>query len=227
VNKNSQFEKIRAEVAATIEPVKPLAGAWKRGLLLPVLFGLLVGLVLLTFGTRDDYAVLGPWYAWGFVIFQCLAAYTLVTLGLRITIPGLAPPSTILAVLVLLGFGLHYAVSEITFQLSPNSVEDHGYWQLLAVCFSITVGLGLVPLVLFLKLASKGLAQSATTVGFLCGLGSGLCGEAAWRMHCYYTEWGHILPAHTGAILMTALLGAMLGFWWRKRSRNSSHKVAQ
>jgi len=213
------FESIRDEVAADLVPVRPLAGAWKRALYLPVLFGLLVGSVLLVFGMRVDYPVLGPGIAWGFAVLQCLAAYTVVSLGLRITIPAADLPKIGLVVVALLVAGLHFAVAEISYQLSPISVEPHRFWSLLLVCFSITLGLGLLPLAVFLTFSTRGLVRRPITVGFLCGFGGGLCGEAAWRMHCTYTSWDHILPAHTGAIFLTAVLGAALGYWWQRRSR--------
>jgi len=77
----------------------------------------------------------------------------------------------------------------------------------------------LLPLAVFLTFSTRGMLRRTVTAGFLRGLGSGLCGEAAWRMHCAYTSWDHILYAHTGAILLTVVLGTALGFWWQRRSR--------
>ena len=222
MSEHTRFESIRGRIEAEMVPVRPLSGAWKRALFLPLLFGMLVGIVLLVLGLRSDYEVLGPSIAWGFAVLQCLAAYAVLTLGLRITIPGADLPITILAFVALLGLGLHFAVAELSFQLSPISVEAHQFWRMVVVCASITLGLGLLPLAVFLVFASRGLPRSATTVGLLCGLSSGLCGEAAWRMHCAYTSWDHVLPAHSGAILLTALLGAALGSWAQSRNCRSS-----
>jgi hypothetical protein len=151
-----------------------------------------------------------------------MAAYLLVAYGLRSTIPGRGVPAVIGILLASSAFVVHLAVAGLTFHLSPIHVEAGREWQMALICISITLFLGLIPLAMVLALSSQGLQLRPTILGLTFGLGSGLSGEAAWRMHCHYTAWSHILIAHTGAVIATALLGALLGFLWQRRVQRLS-----
>jgi hypothetical protein len=109
------------------------------------------------------------------------------------------------------------AISEIMFHASPTRVEPGAALRMTITCFAITLGLGLIPLILILNISRKGLPMKPKVLGFLCGLGSGLAAESVWRLHCPFNSWTHILASHSTAVLATALLGGLAGYCWEKR----------
>jgi hypothetical protein len=211
------FEKIRNEIASDLAPVRPLGPPWKRASILLLLWLLLIAVVLAVFGFRRDYHVLGPWVVWNLTLVQTLAAYAAVVFAVRLTMPGSLIPGSYLAVIAAAASVIHWTISGILFHLSPTRVEPGREWRLALICFASELCLGLIPLAVILALSRKGLPLRPITLGLLAGLGSGLTAEAAWRMHCAYNSWNHILLSHSFAILATALLGGMLGFSWKRR----------
>lgn len=210
------FEKIRNEVASDLEPVQPLGPPWKRAAILLPLWLLLVGIVLAVFGLRRDYHALGPWALWDLTLLQALAAYTAVALGVRLTVPGSLIPGSFLALIAVAASSIHWVVSGIMFHLSPTRVEPGREWTLALICFVVELCLGLVPLSVILSLARQGLPLRPIALGLVAGFGSGLAAEAAWRIHCPYNAWNHILISHSGAVLATALLGGLVGYLWNR-----------
>jgi hypothetical protein len=90
-----------------------------------------------------------------------------------------------------------------------------GLW---AICFVVTMVLAAAGFTFAAVLARQGLPLKPVMVGILCGLGTGLAGEAVWRMHCSITAFHHVLAAHTGAVLAMAVAGAFLGSAWARKS---------
>jgi hypothetical protein len=211
------LEKIKRQIGTSPKPVQPLAPPGRRALWLPVLWVLSVGFVLIAFGIRRDYQQLGPWATWGFALAQCLLAYLLAGTGLRLTIPGLNLSKLTLVLFVLVTVAFQFGVFAATFELSPVRVEPGRQWEMAMICLLVTIPLGLLPLAVMSALSVKGVPQRAVAIGLLCGLGGGLAAEAAWRLHCPYSAWGHVLTAHSGGVLALALLGAGLGYYWQRK----------
>ena len=212
-------EKISKQIQRDFEPVQPLGPAHRRASLLLILWLVLVGIVLAVFGMRKDYNVLGPWTVWLLPLAQLFVGYIIVTLAIRSTIPDAATPTSLLILAVLLGISVHLAISEITFHLSPTWVEAGRLLPLAGICFVITLCLGLIPLFLMLFLCSKGFGSRPGFIGLISGFGCGLSAEAAWRMHCHYSAWNHVIFAHTGAVLFVTLLGWLIGYRYLRRSK--------
>lgn len=211
------LERLKREIETDLQPVQPLAQSWRRALsLLPVWVSLVVVSVGI-FGIRADYQALGPQTAWILALTQVAAAYVLVAMGLQVTIPASSVAVGTLRLLVLLALLTHLAIAAFTFHRSPLPVSPDRTWELWLICFSMTFLMSLLPLAIAGTAASKGLPLSPALTGTLFGIGAGLAGEAAWRMHCHFTAWGHILTAHTSAVLAAAIMGGILGFWWRRR----------
>jgi len=211
------LERLKQEISSDLEPEQPLASAWKRALFLfPVWGALLLGAVGVL-GIRDDYEVLGPGLAWSLALMQLSVAYLLVLVSLRLAIPGALLAISSLRLAAILAVLCHLAIAAFTFQRSPVAVPTDRTWELWAICFLITLLMSLLPLTIAVVFASKGLPFSPILGGALCGLGAGLAGEAAWRMHCHYTAWEHILVAHTSAVLVATIIGAVTGFLWQRR----------
>jgi hypothetical protein len=210
------FEKIRNEVASDLAPVRPLGPPWKRAAILLPVWLLLVGIVLAGFGLRRDYPALGPWVVWNLTLFQTLAAYTAVACGVRLSVPGSLIPRPFLALIAVAASAIHWLISGIMFHLSPTRVEPGHEWRLALICFAVELCLGLIPLAVLLSLSKQGLPLRPVALGLVVGFGSGLTAEAAWRVHCPYNSWEHILMSHSSAILATAILGGVLGYLWHR-----------
>jgi len=211
------LERLRQEIASDLKPEKPLASAWRRALFLFPVWGALLVLSVGGFGIRNDYEILGPWAAWVLALIQFAVAYLLAIAGLRLAIPGALFAAGSIRLAAILAIVFHLGIAAITLQRSPVAVAANRVWELWAICFLITLMMSLVPLAVAVIFASKGLPFNPISVGALCGLGSGLAGEAAWRMHCHYTAWEHILAAHTSAVLAAAIVGALAGYLWQRR----------
>jgi hypothetical protein len=211
--------KIRDQIQQDIRPVRALAPVWRRAMPLLLIWGVLIGLVVVLAGLRSDSDLLGPWIVWGFPVLQLLAAYAMVALALRLTIPGSSVSASFLSFLTLLGVAIHLGISGIVFHLSPTHVEAHQEVGIALFCFVTTLVLSLIPSFFVIFAAGQGLASRPLVLGIVCGAGCGLSGEAIWRMHCHYNDWEHILSAHLGAIVAAGLIGFLIGFLYLRRRR--------
>jgi hypothetical protein len=211
------FENIRNIVASDLEPVRPLAPNWRRASTLLFLWPFLVGIVLAVFGLRHDYYVLGPWMACVLPFLEALAAYGIVIFGLRLAIPGSLVSWAFTAFLVAAASLAHLIIAGVMFHFSPTHVEPGAALRMTFTCFAITLFLGLIPLAFILNISRKGFPMRPKALGFLSGLASGLAAESAWRFHCPFNSWAHILTSHSTAVLATALIGGFLGYCWEKR----------
>ncbi len=218
--KSTLYEKIRDQIQHDMEPVRALAPLWKRVAPLLLIWLMLIGLVLVVFGLRSDSDLLGPWITWGLPVVQLLAAYAMLAFALRLTIPGSSISASFLAFLASLGIAVHLAIAEIVFRLSPSRVESSRELDLALICFFVTAFLGLIPSLYVVVLSRQGLASRPLFLGLVCGLGCGLSGEAIWRVHSPYNSWEHILTAHAGAILVTSVIGFLIGFLSLRRRRH-------
>ena len=218
-----QYEKLKDQIQYDMEPVKALAPPWKRASSLFIIWFFLAALVLLLFGLRQDTDALGPWLFWTLPLVQLFSAYAVAILGVRLTVPGSAVATSVLAGMLSLGVAVHLAVSWIIFHLSPVGVEPGKDFHASSVCLVITLCLSILPLVLALTLCSRGLTSRPVFVGLACGLACGLSAEAVWRLHCPYNNWSHILSSHTAAVLAAALVGWILSFiFFRRFSKRRS-----
>ena len=206
------FDKIKDQIQNDMEPVKPFAPPWRRASFLFGVWVFLVALVILVFGLRHDTDALGPWLFWILPLGQLLSAYAVIVLSVRLTVPGSAVATSVLAGLVFLGAAAHLAVSWIMFYLSPIGVEPGKDFHASSVCLIITLCLSILPLVTALTLSFRGLPTRPLVVGLACGFASGLSAEAVWRLHCPYNAWSHILTSHTVAVLAAVILGWVLSF---------------
>lgn len=213
----SNFDEIKRLVEEDIKPVRPIIEPWKAALSVVALWCPVVALVLAFLGLRSDHTQLGTVGTWGFAFIQLLVAYLIATVGIRLTIPASNLPMIVLSLAVFSGAVTHLAISGITFHLSPRGLEPAQFGKVSLVCFLVTFLLGLLPSILLLIFASRGLPIRPLVTGLLCGLGSGLSAEAAWRLHCPYSSPDHVLLAHTGAVISVMLLGSVAGFFWQRR----------
>ena len=221
------YEYIKDRIGRDIKPVKPLGPPWKRASLLFGVWFIMVALVLVLFGLRPDTAALGPGLFWILPLIQLLSAYAVIVLCIRLTVPGSAVASSVMAGFVAFGVAVHLAVSWILFHLSPVEVEPGKDFHATSVCLIITFCLSILPLVPALALSRRGMPSHPAAVGLVCGFACGLSAEAVWRLHCPYNSWAHVLSSHTTAVLAAALLGWILsliffGYYGKRLPRPAS-----
>lgn len=209
-------ERLRERLGRDFKPVTPLAPAWKRILTILPIWVILAACVVLFIGIRNDYEILTPEITWLFAIGQATLASLGILFTLNLTIPGSisARSNAFSAAIVLLV--VYLGLVHFTFHLSPIEATEN-FWYLIAVCLFCVIIFSLPPLVLAGYLASQGLPGYPILTGFLSGICCGLLGESVWRLHCHYTAWDHILGSHTSGILLAALLGAGIGYLYKKR----------
>jgi len=216
---DSSFERVRDEVSKNLEPVTPLRPAWMSALVaLPVALFLL-SVVLVVYGLRSDAASIGGWALWGPASLMVGAAYAVLMLALV----QRAPESTVSRVwwlaLPLLAIGIQLGGMYWTMAYSGPPVAIN--WQAEAMCFGRISALGMPPVILVLWLLSRGLPLRPKVAGLLAGIGGGLVSEGVYRLHCGMSHPAHIVPWHTGAILVMGLLGLIAGMWWERRQLQS------
>lgn len=204
------LERLRSSIRSDMVSVQPLRPPWQRAQVALALGLILLLLVWLTAGLRQDATRLGPVGLWGFTLAQLAAGYGLFAAALTTVVPGAARPQSLLAAATAAGLLTHLALAGLTYSWSPVRPIPDLEWHLRAVCFSVTTALGLAPLAVGLLLANKGLLMRPALLGFLCGSASGLIAEAAWRTHCAYSSPGHVLTSHTGGILALSIAGSLL-----------------
>jgi hypothetical protein len=200
-------DTLRAEVARSLRPVRPLGSPWRRGAL-PALVGLSLFVVVLgAFGLRHDARVVGVLRLFGGSAAQVGVGLLLLVAALAESIPGRRAARSRLAVLAALALSLMGALTAATFAASPTRVPASGahYFE---VCLSRSFLLGLAPLAAALVLLLRGLLSRPLAVGALAGLGAGLFADASWRLYCEVSDPAHVLSAHLGAVLSDAALGA-------------------
>lgn len=216
---DSSFERVRDEISRTLEPVTPLRPAWMSALVAIPVALFLLSLVLVVYGLRSDAATIGGWALWGPASLMVGAAYAVLMLALV----QRAPESTVSRMwwvaLPLLAIGLQLGGSYWT--LAHSGLPGAVSWQTEAMCFGRITALGVPPVILVLWLLSRGLPLRPKVAGLLAGIGGGLVSEGVYRLSCGMSTPAHIVPWHTGAILVMGLFGLIAGMWWERRQLQS------
>jgi hypothetical protein len=198
--------RLKARIEPDLAPVQPLGVPRLRALWLLAVWLALVAGILLGPGPRPDFEILGPWRTVGFSLVEVALCFVLAVVGLRMSIPAmrgsLAAAVSLMAVAVVVHLGLSWA----TLERSALSPPEGQAWRAGLTCLSTIAALGLGPLVLGGRLLMRGLMTRRLLAFASLGLASGLAAEAAWRLHCEYSAWSHVLYFHTGAVVLFVLV---------------------
>jgi len=208
---------LRDEVARSLRPVRPLAPPGRRAAAFVPLAGLLLAVVPLAWGLRDDAAAVGALPLWAGSALQVALALALLSTALAESVPGRLHSPWRLASRAAVGMGFMMALTGVTSLLSPTHVpglRDAGYFR---ICLTRSFALGLAPLALALLLLRRGLAARPVVAGALAGLGAGLLADSAWRLFCEVSDPAHVFTAHAGAIVLLGVAGALAGRWLREK----------
>jgi len=218
------FQRLKREIATDWAPVRPLAGPSLRALWLIPVWSLVASLVVTLFGARPDANVLGTWRMLGFSLAQIAVCVALLRDSLQRSIPAMAAPGAWMILWASGALLVHVVVSWSTLTVSPLTPSSGQDWSSALACLSAITLMSLAPLLLGAALLLQGLLTRPLPAFALIGLASGLVVEAAWRLHCPYSNWGHVLPFHSGTLLLPVLLA--LGIATRTGRRASSLKTA-
>jgi hypothetical protein len=213
---------LRAEVARSLEPVRPLPPPTRRVAILIPLAALLVGGVPVLWGLRDDASVVGAMRLWGGSAFQVVVALAVLAGALAEAVPGRLSSPGRLAVRVALGLGLMLALTGLTYLASPTYVPVFAEALYQRTCLTRSFALGLLPFAAAGMLLKRGLTARPAAAGALAGLGSGLLADSGWRLYCEVSDPVHVLTSHAGAILALTLFGALVGTLLGRRAPTRS-----
>lgn len=209
---------LREAVARDLRPVRPLARPWQRAAIaLPVALALLMAAPMI-FGVRPDAVRVGLALTWGVSVFQLGLGMVLIAMSLREAVPGRALSAPALAFAVTAAVATVVIVTFATWLMSPRHVGAGSELFIWSLCFGYTFVSALPLIVLSGLLAARAYPLRPALVGALYGLGAGLVSDAGWRLFCHYTDPLHVLPAHFGAVVASALAGVLLAVLLRPRA---------
>ena len=215
MTRDNSFERIRDEVAKSLEPVTALRPAWMSALIAVPVALFLLSVVLVVYGLRSDSASIGGLALWGPAGLMMAAAYAVLMLALVQRAPESTVSRAWWIALPLLAIAIQIGGAYWTLVYSGPPVAVS--WQTEAMCFWRISALGVPPVLLVLWLLSRGLPLRPKVAGLLAGVGGGLVSEGVYRLHCGMSSPAHVVPWHTGAILVMGLLGLVAGMWWERR----------
>ena len=208
---------LRDRIARDLTPVVPLRKPWLRAATALPLGILLLFAPPLIFGVRRDAMTLGWALTWGLSTIQLALGMLLIGMSLREAIPGRARSLRALAVSLAAALGAIVLITAATWRVSPTRILNESVAYVTRVCFGYTL-LGAVPVILFVGLlASRAYPLRPVLAGALYGAGAGILSDAGWRLFCHYSDPGHVLPAHLGAVVAATVLGALTGLVLRRR----------
>lgn len=207
------FEKLKAEVARDLTPVRPLRPAWVRALvLLPCVF-LSFALLALVYGPHWETSAL----IWAMGIFQVLVAYGILWVGLREAVPGEGPGVPALGAAALVATIAVCASNALLVALRPVAGTP-GMDGFSFYCFKVEILLGLPVVALGFWLAARGFPLRPAVAGVLGGLSAGLAAVGVWSLYCPYNSLAH-LASHFGPTIPVMLAGLFAGSLWARRRR--------
>ena len=219
MDQHDMLTSLRSAIEPALVPVEPLGRPNARAIWLMAAFLVLIGGVLAVFGPRPDVELPGLWEYVGLSILQVFGAYALVVVSLRLSMPALpTSPSTALA-WIAIALSVHLFISWVAQERSATSPMGHE-WTTGLACLGAIALLFLAPLALGAVMLRRGLVIRRLLAFALIGLSSALGAEAAWRLHCDYSAWDHVVPFHSGALLLLTFVavGAAVKLGRRDRS---------
>ena len=152
------LQKLRAEVARDLAPVRPLRPAWMRALLLLPCAALGFALLARLF---PGWQVNG--LAWAVAGLQLLVAYGILWVGLREAVPGQGPGLPALGLAALVATLTVGGSNALLLALRPMDVPPGLDWPFVVHCFRIELLLGLPAVAL--GLGALGILVEVTLAG--------------------------------------------------------------
>lgn len=213
--------QLKSEIEPDLAPVRPLGAPSSRALWLLATWVVLMGGILAVFGPRQDIGVLGIWRSVGFSMIEVAFCFMLVIVSLRFSIPALAGSLSTALLWVAGALLVHFLISWATLGRSAVSPASGHEWRAGLACLSAITALSLAPLALAAFLMLRGLLMRPILAFVLAGLASGVGAEAAWRLHCTYSNWDHVLTFHSGALVLVPLVASVAAVFVGRSARSA------
>ncbi len=220
MTEDSTFEKIAREVSRDLGAVAPLRPPQTAGLVVLPLSFLLLSVVLLVYGLREDAAGLGFWPLWGPASAMVIVAYVVIYLALVQRAPESTVSRPLWVALLVAAVAIQVGGAYLTL-LSTGASGISVPSRTEALCFARISFLSVPAILVVLWLLSRGLPFRPRLVGLLAGMGGGFLSEGIYRLQCGMSHPEHVLPWHTGAVLVMGVLGVLAGLWWERRMLQS------
>ena len=203
--------RLRDRIARDLAPVAPLRKPWLRAAAALPLGVLLLFAASALYGLRGDAGRLGWGLTWGLSTVELALGMLLIGMALRDAVPGRVLTPRAVAASFGAAVGAVVLITLVTWRVSPTRIVSESVAYVTSICFGYTL-LAAVPVILFAGLlAARAYPLRPQIAGAMYGAGAGLLSDAGWRLFCHYSDPGHVLPSHLGAVVAASLLGALLG----------------
>ncbi len=209
---------IKARILGDLTPVEPLAPSWRRTLFLVPWIGF-VALVIAAAGMRPDMEALGVGWSWGasglFVAFGTILFFV----AIRETVPGAGFSTTTVWSAMALLLGAQTVVAAALHHDHPASIPAGEELKMAGACLGAIGLLALPALTLGCFLAQRALPSRPALCGVVFGVSVVAIVEGCWRLHCPFTDPGHLVVAHAGVYGLGLLGAAVLSSGANRRYR--------
>jgi hypothetical protein len=201
--------ELRARIHADYAAVRPLPSPWVRALWCTP-FAVLALLAAPTyFNVRADAGQLGWFGSWGASLVQVAMGLALIAAALRESVPGRSWRAGAIGLWIVTPIVLAIAVTLASWEASPVILQ-RAWWIVWVLCLSGSAATALPLVALASVLVARAYPTRPGIAGFLLGLGAGVIADAGWRMFCHFSEPAHVLSAHLGGVVASAIVGTAL-----------------
>ncbi len=209
MDRDTSTELLRARIQRVLRPVKPLRRSRWRALAAAPWLVASLALLLVTYGLRPDAGQIGL-LLWAAAAVQVIVGLVLLSAALDRSVPASGATRFSGAILTTVGLAAQIVASLVIFVPAP---VREGLAPVLP-CLVRELAVGFPVMLLGLWLLSRGLPLSPWIAGALAGMAGGVAGDALWRLICPVASPSHFLVAHTLAVAMLCLAGAVAGGVW-------------
>jgi hypothetical protein len=201
--------RLRDAIAHDLRPVAPLRPPFARALAVaPLALFLLVASVLV-FSLRVDAPALGWTLTWGVSTAQMILGLLLTAAAFREAVPGTTLRRAPLVLSLVASLTTVLLITWLTWNVSPTTIAPRDVRFVWRVCLGGMIVSALPPLAISAWLVARAYPLRPAIAGALYGAGAGLMADAGWRLFCHYSDPAHVFGAHTAAVVVVTMLGAL------------------
>lgn len=208
MDEDNLLKRLRQEIDRDMAPVRPLRAPATRALLPLAACAAIGALVVMMGGVRADIEVVGAWPLAAVSLLQAAACAVLLVIGIRWSIPGMSGSVWTAAVAATGALACQALLTWALLERSALSPPPGLGLEIGLKCFSGITFVSLAPLVAGAVLLMRGLPTRLIPGFALIGFASALAAEAAWRVHCPYSTWGHVLSSHWSPLVAGTVIAA-------------------
>lgn len=222
MDEHELLARLKSRIEPDLAPVRPLPSPGSQAFGLLIVWILLGVGVLLALGLRPDFDMLGAWPSIGFSLIEVALCVWLIRLSLRSSVPAMSVSLWTAIAGIAIAACVHVVLSWAMLDRNDLLPPDGEALRDGLRCLTSIIALALGPLVLGGMLLVRGLLTRYVLPFALAGFAAGLAAEATWRLHCPYSAWNHVLPTHTGALVLLMLVASGVALLVRRSERATS-----